>query len=308
MNIVQRQEFNKYNLNSNKSICVNFDIKYFFDFTNEQYSPLSQLLDDNKYQTEMKILNYKMQNLLIEELPKSDPKNKTFKKTSRKVKTKVLKTKFKFLTINLISWILYVIWIICAAFQIWGIFDMYTNQEILISLYLTPSIILSILIVCSILKCYYLGFDNMGINQVMNFNIYWNNFIVYLCSIIGLIKHTEIQHLIFFICFMCSTWFTNFLTKIFNNNKQEKLNKFTRQFMLLEVLNKSNLDVKEYVLRRYDLLQEFIFTFKLRSTRIRKDANTKEYMDNQKWQIMFSNILNELGLLEKIIYGEQLFY
>ena len=187
--------------------------------------------------------------------------------------------------------------------MIYMLFEMYINPKYSFRLYYYPSVLFVQFLIYSILKCRIIGFDDCKMEKTFNFFIYYYNFLILLCSIWGLVVHVEISHLIFFSCFLSSTWLTNIFCKLYINSKKYKLDKFVKKFILLEILKRTDLNIEQYKQKRFNMLNEFCFMFKRRfnkSLKQEKKLKKSKYWVVNTWKIMFCTINNELNFLKNL--------
>ena len=81
---------------------------------------------------------------------------------------------------------------------------------------------------------------------------------------------------------------------------------FIKSFILLEILKMTDLNIEEYMIKRYNMLQNFCSLFKKRLNKAlkqekKKQNNGKDDWWDKTWQIMFCNIHKELNLFKTCI-------
>ena len=295
------KELNDLIAKTNQKICENFDIEYFYNFDKNQNDSKRwsiqesvnikhNLIKDNSIElNECKIVDIPKEHEKLQEQIKRN--NKNIEKCQKTIKL-----------LKIIFAILIIFALINIAAMIFIIYKMYIDPKNSFELYFFPSFFYVQFLIYSIFKYHIIGFDNYEMKKVFNLIIYYYNFLILICSIWGLVVHTESSHLIFFSCFLSFTWLTNIFCKFYISSKKYKLDKFIKKFILLEILKWTDLNIEQYMQERFNILNEFRSMFKKRFNRALKQSRKSrkdKYWDFEKtWQIMFCNINRELNLLK----------
>jgi hypothetical protein len=275
--------------NTNRCICENFGLEYFFNFFNKQTFNLTKknITNDNFRK------NYKY---IVKQINQMETIRSLWIRKNIKIK------------LSIVCFILLFFYLLAMAGFIFIMFKVYiVNQKTSLSLIIIPLCILTCLIILNIWGCYIFGFDEFETKKYINLAIHSINFLSLLFSILGLIYHTEFIHIIIYSLFISFIWLVNISSTLYINTKTLKINKFIKKFIILEVLKWSNLNYFQYLILRLEILTEFCSMFKWRSNKVKNQIvkvrlsfNYKK-ISNRIWRTMFYCIISEIDALKRIL-------
>ena len=118
----------------------------------------------------------KEQKKLREQIKRNNKEIEKIQKLNKKLNSNIK-------LLNIIYPILIIIILINTGAMIYTIFKMYIDPKSSFALYYYPSFLYVQFLIYCILKCRIIGFDNYEMKKPFNFNIYYYNFLILICSI-----------------------------------------------------------------------------------------------------------------------------